>query len=119
MGEQTIEYGMLKGGEGEWEPFINAEGGISGEVRWIRDAVVEGRPLRVGIWRVLEGQLPTTVPRLFPGHETIHVLEGELTVEIPGQETMHLKPGDTAHWAEGIDSRWTFKMPFSKLFHIS
>lgn len=120
MTTEAAPYAVTRAEDGDsWEPFINAQGEQAGEVIWLRDTMVGDRPLRVGIWRVLPGQLPTEVPRLFPGHETIHVLEGAVTIAVVGDEPRYLTTGDMAHYAEGIHSTWTFTMPFKKLFVIS
>ena len=102
-----------------WVPFINIRGEVAGSVLWLRNTTVNGLPLQSGIWRLLPGEMPETVPYVFPGHETIHILEGAVTIKIDGQEPVHLEVGDSAYFEANIVSTFTFTTPFRKLFHIS
>lgn len=101
-----------------YEPFLIGDQ-PAGDVAWFRRSTVGDRPLAVGIWRVLPGQTPETVPYVFEGHETFHVLEGEVTIAVEGEEPVTLKPGDIASYVEGTVSTWTFSMPFKKSFVVS
>lgn len=101
-----------------WEPFV-VEGEQAGEVAWLRQAQVGDRPLVAGVWRALSGQLPETVPYVFHGHETFHVIEGEVTIAVDGEEPVRLQPGDIASYTDGTKSTWTISTPFKKFFVVS
>jgi len=58
-------------------------------------------------------------PYSFPGDETFHVLEGEVTIELEGGESVTLGPGDIASFTKGQSSTWTITKPFKKFFVIS
>ncbi|MDR7304082.1 cupin domain-containing protein [Haloactinomyces albus] len=91
-----------------FEPFL-MDGTKAGEVHWITPGVS-------GIWRVLPGQLPEETPYEFEKPETIHVLEGSVTITTEDGESVDLRPGDIAAYSQGVKSTWHFRMPFRKLF---
>ena len=101
-----------------WEPYMVGDQ-RAGEVAWLRRSTVNGRPLSVGIWRALPGQIPETVPYLSDGNESFHVLEGAVTIEVDGEAPVRLEVGDIASSVEGTASTWSFVLPFKKFFVIS
>jgi uncharacterized cupin superfamily protein len=46
--------------------------------------------------------------------ETIHVLEGQVSIEIVGGPTLMLKPGDLASLPAGIETIWHITPPFKE-----
>ena len=97
-----------------YEPFI-VDGEAAGEVHWIRNGGSGGSMLAVGLWK----SEPATFPYPFGDDETIHVLEGELDIELASGEVVSLTPGDVVSFPKGTESTWTVRSPFKKLFVIS
>ena len=97
-----------------YEPFLVA-GEAAGEVHWIRNGGSGSSTLAVGLWR----SEPSTFPYPFGDDETIHVLEGELDIELASGEVVCLTPGDVVSFPKGTESTWTVRSPFKKLFVIS
>ena len=98
-----------------YEPFM-VDGTAVGQVHWIRDKSAGANSvLLVGLWK----SEPAAFPYFFGDDETIHALEGELTIELESGETVTLKPGDVASFAKGTKSTWTVVSSFKKLFIIS
>lgn len=67
---------------------------------------------RAGYWHCQTG----TFRYLFTYHETIQVLEGEVTVTDQDGSASTLRPGDWAHFPKGKDTVWDVRGPFKKLF---
>ena len=100
-----------------WEPMELA-GEIVGEVHSFRSDGGE-RPYEAGLWRVL-GALPAHFAYDFEQNETIHVLEGGVTIELDGGPTLELSAGDVASFAAGSHSTWRVtRTPFKELFVLS
>jgi uncharacterized cupin superfamily protein len=51
--------------------------------------------------------------------ETIHVLEGQVTIEIVGGPTVMLKPGDVASLPAGLETIWHITPPFKELWVLA
>jgi hypothetical protein len=51
--------------------------------------------------------------------ETIHVLQGEVTIEIAGGPTLMLKPGDLASLPAGVETIWHITPPFTELWVLA
>jgi len=111
---------------GSWQTHVDAEiwepmevaGVVVGEVHLLRSE--EGdRPYSVGLWRVL-GELPAPFDYDFEQNETIHVLEGAVTIDVGGEPAIELGPGDIASFAPGSRARWRVsRVPFKELFVLS
>lgn len=115
MTTQTPAYALSVVTAEEWEPFV-VGGEAIGEVHWIRTEGAEGATLNVGLWR----SDPRSFPYPFNADETIHVLEGELVIDlVESGEKVVLQPGDVASFTKGTKSTWTVTSPFKKLFVIS
>jgi ethanolamine utilization protein EutQ (cupin superfamily) len=104
----------------DYEPYIE-DGEELGEVHWIRrefDANGEPR-LLVGIMRADEGTLPEAFPYTWQTDETIQILEGKLVVEISGEETVTLLPGDVASFPQGKSATFKATAPYKQFFVMS
>jgi uncharacterized cupin superfamily protein len=101
-------------GTQDYEPFIHEEKPF-GEVHWLRTESGGDGVLFTGLWTHDVAEIPGYV---FPGDETMHVLEGEATIVVEG-ETVTLRPGDIASFTKGQSSDWTITQPFKKFFVIS
>jgi uncharacterized cupin superfamily protein len=101
-------------GTSEYEPFVH-EGETLGEVHWLRVESGGDGVLYAGLWTHGPGE----IPYVFPGDETLHVLEGEVSIDVEGGESVTLKPGDIASFTKGQSSTWHITQPFKKFFVIS
>jgi uncharacterized cupin superfamily protein len=97
-----------------YEPFISA-GQPFGEVHWLRTESGGAGCLFTGLWK----HGCATFDYVFPGDETFHLLEGQVSIAIAGCETVELRPGDIVSFAKGQSSTWTITQPMKKFFVIS
>jgi len=97
-----------------YEPFMVGDK-QAGEVHWLTTTNSSGEATYSGLWRCE----PMTFEYEFPGDEIIHVLQGDLLIEISGQENITLQTGEIASFDKGIKSTWTTQSPFKKFFVIS
>ena len=67
---------------------------------------------RAGFWHCQSGRFRY----LFGYHETIQVLEGQVTVTDPDGVSRVYTPGDWGHFPKGLDTVWEVQGPFKKLF---
>ena len=51
-----------------------------------------------------------------PERETIHVLEGQVRIEIAGGPALDLKPGDVASLPAGCETTWHIVAPFKEFW---
>jgi hypothetical protein len=51
--------------------------------------------------------------------ETIHVLEGEVIIEIAGGPALKLKPGDLASLPAALETVWHITPPFTELWVLA
>lgn len=64
------------------------------------------------VWAAVVTIDPSAFGYTFAGDETIHVLEGEATVEVDGRQTIALEPGTIASFTRGTTSRWQIQRKF-------
>ena len=111
---------------GPWQTHVDAEGWepmelggeTVGEVHSLRSDA-GGRPYEAGLWRVL-GELPAPFAYDFELNETIHVLEGEVVIDVENGPSLELGPGDVASFAAGSRAVWRIsRTPFKELFVLS
>jgi uncharacterized cupin superfamily protein len=71
-----------------------------------------------GMWAGLTRFLTVDGPQHWtpPRRETIHVLEGEVTIEVMGGPTLRLRPGDLASLPAGQETIWHITTPFKELW---
>jgi len=98
----------------QYEPFLH-DGEAFGEVHWLRTESGGDGMLYAGLWK----HPPADFPYLFPGDETFQVLDGEVTIDAEGGDSVTLRPGDIASFAKGQSSTWHITKPFKKFFVIS
>ncbi len=67
-----------------------------------------------GIWECTAGRFHF----IFPWHETIRILEGEVTIEEEGGVTYTLRPGDFAHFPLGLKTTWHVPNYVRKVFFL-
>jgi uncharacterized cupin superfamily protein len=98
-----------------WEPFEVGDGRIIGEVHFLR--ADEDGSFYAGLWRMPAGDLPEPFDYEMAMNETIHVLEGEVSLAVEGGPTLELAAGDIASFHAGTRTRWTIReTPFRELF---
>jgi uncharacterized cupin superfamily protein len=103
---------------GDWEPFPFEdiqEGEPDGKVHWLRQGSGGDGVLLTGMFTAQ----PCKVGYEFIGDESLHLMEGEITVEVEGGDQVELQPGDIASFPKGARSVWTIKSPMKKFFVIS
>lgn len=61
------------------------------------------------VWAAVVTVEPCSFDYTFAGDETIHVLEGEATVELSNGQRIELRPGTIASFVRGADSRWQIR----------
>jgi uncharacterized cupin superfamily protein len=71
------------------------------------------------VWAAIVTIEPVTIHYIFKGHETIHVLEGEVSITVEGETTLDLGPGDVASFTKGTSSVWVVKSRLRELFVLS
>jgi len=94
----------------EWEPDPDVPGSEMHEL-------VHADGVWAGLTRFtsVDGPVPWTPSQ----RETIHVLEGEVTIEIADCPTLTLKPGDLASLPAGLQATWHITAPFKELWMLS
>jgi uncharacterized cupin superfamily protein len=95
------------------------------------DAVLEGDPAAAVAWlrttSAGEGVLyagtfvvqPSRFRYTFAADESLHVLDGDVEIEIDGGPTVRLRAGDIASFPKGARSTWTVVAALKKFFVIS
>ena len=94
----------------EWEPDPEVPGSEMHEL-------VHADGVWAGLTRftAVEGPTPWTPSQ----RETIHVLEGEVRIEIAGGPALTLKPGDLASLPAGLETTWHITPPFTELWVLA
>ena len=98
----------------DYEPFMVGDK-QAGEVHWLTTTNSSGEATYSGLWRCK----PMTFEYEFPGDEMFQILQGNLLVEIAGEESINLQTGDIVSFDKGIKSTWTVQSSFKKFFVIS
>jgi uncharacterized cupin superfamily protein len=95
---------------GEWEPDPEVPGSEMHEL-------VHADGVWAGLTRFtsVDGPSPWTPSQ----RETIHVLQGEVAIEIAGGPTLMLKPGDLASLPAGLETIWHITPPFRELWVLA
>lgn len=101
-----------------YEPFPLddvQDGNPRAEVSWLRADAEGDSVLYAGLFRAL----PSTFPYVYAGHETFHVLEGEVEIRLDSGEVINLRSGDIASFQKGDKCTWKITRPFKKFFVIN
>jgi len=90
---------------------------------WEPDPDVPGSEMHVlvrteGLWAGLTRFRTADEPSRWtpPQRETIHVLEGEVTIEVAGGPALRLGPGDLASLPAGRETTWHITAPFKEFW---
>ncbi|MEI2701446.1 MAG: cupin domain-containing protein [Baekduia sp.] len=70
------------------------------------------------VWAGLVTIDPVTIHYTFKGHETIHVIDGEVSITVDGA-TIDLRAGDVASFAKGARSVWVVKSTLREFFVLT
>ena len=114
--EESVKKSSI--GETEYEPFIDGDRQL-GEVHWLRQDAAESGVVLAGLWKAEEATTPREFDFPFDYEETIHVLEGSVTIDFPNSPSVTLRAGDLASFTKGTTSVWHVQMPFKKFFVLS
>lgn len=91
-----------------------------GTVQWIRRPGEGDRDeLAAGYWFICPAETPG--PMEVTGHadETVHILEGHVTVDVHGGPTLELHAGSSASLNKGVVALWTVHEPTVEFFVYS
>lgn len=91
-----------------------------GTVQWLRRPGDGGRSnISAGYWFITPEE--TAGPMTVTGHadETVHILEGHVTVAVEGGPTLDLRAGASASFNEGVVAVWTVHEPTVEFFVYS
>lgn len=102
-----------------YEPFPLEDADVKAgnpmpEVAWLRAETEGARVLYAGLFRAQ----PSTFNYAYAGHETVHVLEGEVEIRLENGEVINLREGDIASFRKGDKCTWKIARPFKKFFVI-
>jgi uncharacterized cupin superfamily protein len=91
-----------------------------GTVQWVRRPGDGGRAeLAAGYWFISPEQTPGAMEVTGHADETIHILQGRVTVEVPGGPSLDLRAGSSASINKGITALWTVHEPTIEFFVYS
>lgn len=88
-----------------------------GRVQWVRRAGDGERPaLSAGYWFVSPNDAPDPFEAVSETEETIHIVEGHLTVQPEGGTAIELHAGSCLSINRGVRARWTVRKPTVEFF---
>ena len=103
----------------EYEPYNGFDAVLEGDpaagVAWLRTTSSGEGVLYAGMFTVAPSRFRYT----FAADESLHVLEGEVEIDIDGGPMVRLTAGDIASFARGARSTWTVLAALKKFFVIS
>jgi uncharacterized cupin superfamily protein len=87
-----------------------------GKVHTLRHASLAGGEMWSGVWHVSPAELPAGSMHESRHHETFHILEGTLLLEVEDGPTLELGPGSIVALAQGTRARWTVLTNVTEFF---
>ena len=91
-----------------------------GTVQWLRRHGEGGRAdLAAGYWFVSPAQAPAPFEIVGAADETIHIIEGHVTIDIADGPSLDLRPGSSASLNKGTRMVWTVHEPTVEFFVYS
>jgi uncharacterized cupin superfamily protein len=96
-------------------PLEVIEGDPQGKVHWLRTSTGGDGQLLTGMFTAQ----PSKVKYTFIGDESLHLMEGRVTVEMEDGEQFTVSAGEVAAFPKGANSVWTIHEPMKKFFVIS
>jgi uncharacterized cupin superfamily protein len=109
---RTTDFVALTAQDAE---FDAVEGELIMHVHELRNTVGPGGSVWAGVVTIE----PVTIHYTFKGDETIHVLDGEVSITVNDETTVDLKAGDVASFAKGARSTWVVKTHFREFFVLT
>ena len=82
------------------------------DARCLFSAISRDRGAAAGLWSCEVGRYQFE----FDYDEFFILLEGVLEIQQEGQPPLHMQPGDTAHFPQGITTVWIVTKPLKKYF---
>lgn len=71
------------------------------------------------VWAGVVTIEPVTINYTFKGHETIHILEGEVSIAVDDRPAVELRAGDIASFTKGSRSVWVVRKRLREFFVLS
>ena len=103
----------------QYEPFSGFDAVLDGDpaaqVAWLRTTSDGAGVLYAGMFTAAPSRFRYT----FAGDESLHVLDGDVEIELDGGPAVRLGPGEIASFPKGASSTWTVHRPLRKFFVIS
>ena len=100
-------------------PFHGFDSVLHGDpaagVSWLRTTSARGGTLLAGVFTAQ----PSTFRYTFGADESLHVVAGDVTIELDSGGSVRLRAGDIASFAAGETSTWTVHEALRKFFVIS
>jgi uncharacterized cupin superfamily protein len=90
---------------------------VVGEIHKLREDA-DGQ-LTAGLWRVTPEQAPGTNDVPMHANETVYIIQGHITVEVVGGDTLELRAGSLASFEKGALTRWTVHAPTLEFYIYS
>ncbi|HEY3017138.1 MAG TPA: cupin domain-containing protein [Nocardioides sp.] len=103
----------------DYEPFSGFDAVLDGDpaaqVAWLRTSSGGPGVLYAGMFTAAPSRFRYT----FGGDESLHVLNGDVEIEVDGGPAVRLGPGEIASFPKGVSSTWTVHRALRKFFVIS
>lgn len=99
----------------EQAEFDSVEGELDMRFQELRDTAGPDGSVWAGVITIE----PVTIHYTFQGHETIHILDGEVSITVHGECTLDLRAGDIASFTKGSRSTWVVKSTLRELFVLT
>jgi uncharacterized cupin superfamily protein len=117
---EVVFTGRVDGGEtvpltAEQAQFDAVDGELDMRFAELRDTNGPGGSVWAGVVTIE----PVTIHYTFKGDETIHVLDGEVSITVNGERTVELGPGDVASFAKGARSTWVVRSTLREFFVLT
>jgi uncharacterized protein len=114
-----VQITKVNASTGNWQPLDSEltllEGDPDFQIQVARDTSASGDLLLVG-FAVAQ---PSSFRYTFEGDESVHILEGEVTIALDEGGSVDLGPGDAASFPKGAQSTWTITAPLKEFFVLS
>lgn len=99
----------------EQAEFDSVEGELDMRFQELRDSHGPDGSVWAGVVTIE----PVTIHYTFQGHETIHILDGEVSITVEGERTVDLQAGDVASFTKGSRSKWVVKSTLREFFVLT
>lgn len=91
-----------------------------GTVQWVRRPGEGDREqLAAGYWFVSPAEAPAPMVVTAHADETVHIVEGHVTIDVGGGPVLELRAGSSASLNRGTLATWTVRAPTVEFFVYS